>query len=305
MEELLDSLSLTTARIKRLVDPCLPGEWVLLGDLCFSELTELAAELKVRAGMAPALCWAMLAAASVPGARAARVAPGEESAFLDRTPTPLLQAVGFSEYLSESLVLLGFATLKGCRTLSQRQLEARFGPEGKRLFTFLHPFGTEAVPAYRPASLTAGCELDPPRSEPAEILPYLSRTLAQLLGELGQRFCQSLSLAVSARDGRTFASSLLLKAPTREQGLLDRRFGGLLRELFRAGLEACRLQLTLRSITPAAGLQQDFFLRTLDLARLRQTERRFPGKLLRARLAAAPSLFPEDNTHFEPLFTQG
>ena len=305
MEELLDSLSLRTSRIKRLKDRGLPGEWVVLRDLCFRELAELAAEFKARAGMAPVLCWAMLAAASVPCSQAAGVPPAQAPAFLNTTPTRLLQAVGFSEYLLESLILLGFTTLKRCRSLSQRQLEARFGLEGKRLFNFIHPLSTEAVPVYRPGSLTAGCELDPPLSEPADLFPYLSRTLDQLLVELGKRFCESLCLTVSARDGRAFAGSLLLKAPSHEKALLGRRFSGLLPGIFRAGMEVCQLQLTLRGITPAAGLQQDFFKRTLDLARLRQTERRFPGKLLRVKFAAAPSLFPEDNTHFEPLFTQG
>jgi nucleotidyltransferase/DNA polymerase involved in DNA repair len=291
--------------VKHLRNPELPGEWVVLRELDFGELAGLAVELDARGGMAPVLGWAMLAAAAVSQAQAAEVSAAQVPPFLARTPVRLLRAVGFSEYLVDTLALLGLDTLQRCRDLTRRQLEARFGPEGKRLFHFLHPVGAELIPVYRPTSLTAAEAWDEPAREPAPLLPYLSRALDRLLAELGHRGCESISLELTGRGGRAPSRTALLKAPTRDRGLLLRRFEELLLAMLGGGLEVGQLRMTLRGITAPAIRQQDFFKRHLDLGRLRQTERRFPGKLLRVRPAAAPSLFPEENAHYEPLFTQG
>ena len=304
LEELLESLNRHTPWIKRLAEPFLPGVWVLLDGLDKQELESLVLDLQLRGGCAPHKSFALLAAASSPAGGLRTLSRGDLMPFLKETSAATLEFLGFSEALTESLQLLGFKNLGDCLRLTRRQLGARFGEEGMRLFELLHPEREETVPAFVPDSVTARHDFAWAVSRPEAVAQQLERLVNRALEALGDRLCSSVSVILTARGKQVLSQHRMLKEPTGRKETLIRVTGRFLPELLEGKPEVHRVELLLYELVAKTPFQMNLFPGRPDLnPLLERVEKRFPGKLVRPVFHAPYSPFPEERFGFETLLS--
>ena len=304
LEELLETLNRHTPWMKRLEEPSLPGVWVLLDGLDLPELEDLVLDLRVQGGCAPYKSFSMLAAASRSIGGLQVLSRGDLMPFLQETPAATLESLGFAEALTESLQLLGFKNLGDCFRLTRRQLGARFGEEGLRLFELLHPEREETVPAFVPDSVTARHDFAWAVSRPEVLAPQLERLIDRALEELGDRLCSSVSVVLTARGKQVLSQHRMLKEPTSRKETLMRVTDRFLPEFFQQKPEVHRVELLLYELVGKTPFQTNLFPGKSDLnPLLERVERRFPGKLVRPVFHAPYSPFPEERFRYEAVLS--
>ncbi|MEW6751776.1 MAG: hypothetical protein AB1505_12485 [Candidatus Latescibacterota bacterium] len=308
--ELLDRLHAHTPRLVRLQERELPGVWVLLARLYRAEFEDLVAQLQGRGGIAADRSTALLAAAAASPSRVRVVSPQEYAAFLAQTPAVVLSLLGFSEYCTDSLRLLGLKTLKACAALTRRQLAARFDREGERLFALLHGHHPACIPAFEPRSLTCRYDFDWPVTQPDPVALCVRHLLDQALQELGSRQVESLSLTLTTRERRVLKGIRILREPTRRREALAEHLCVLLAEIFTEEQEISRVEVSLLGLSPDRESQMDLFagrrgvLGNLERA-LGNATRRFAGKVFRPVFLSENAPFPEDAFRLDPLYKDG
>ncbi|MEE2658756.1 MAG: hypothetical protein VX733_09655 [Candidatus Latescibacterota bacterium] len=290
------------------------GAWALLERPDFAGLIRFTEELGAQVGISTRRSWAMLAAAySNPGGTT--TVPGHMvRPFLDQAPIQLLESLCFKSDLPERLQLFGMRAIGHAMSLTQRQLTAQFGTEGRRLFQLLHPGKVELpIAHYDPRVARAEYDFDSPVFEPRDLQPVLYELLAQLQHSLGAMSARHLEVRLKGRGPDNRTAARILHDPTRRLDILHRIADVLLADALSQplhrrlkspsnGRSVHRITVVLSGLSEVEHAQSELFHTRPDLKPLiRTVEARFPGKLLRPVQTHADPFFPEEEYYFEPV----
>ena len=234
--------------------------------------------------------------------------------FLRQAPVNMLEAVGFSRYLTERLELFGLKAIAHVLHLTRRQFVAQFGREGGALFTFLNPADAEQpIPHYELRVIDASYDFDWPVFEPGDLLPVLKHLLKELIGRLRGRCTRHMEVRLKGRNHELVRrASRVLKDPTSRFPLLynvahtllhlalSQRTSGYNSIPCGRGVE--NVAIGLGGLTVLPPVQTRLFAEKPGVEILSQAvDVRFPGKLMRPVLTHANPFFPEEEYRFEPI----
>ncbi len=201
-----------------------------------------------------------------------------------------------------SLRLFGYHTLRDVHRLNDRQLEAQFGEEGKRLHKMLHPKKTERIPLYvsPPAIERWYAYDDPVVAEPGMLKPVLAKLIDQATQGLEAYHCRRIRLAIHAeRAQKPRWAERILSAPRGAPGTLFRLTVPLMEELLEPGVEVERIGIRLESLRMPNMRQAALFdERPAVLGAVRNVHGRYPG-LIRRAVIEEHALFEEDEVALE------
>lgn len=276
--------------------------FVYFAECSFSEARALSIRLSAQVGFGAHRSIAQLAAlrsaeGHVLQVRARRLAP-----FLRRFDTSRLAELGFSEDVLEQLRLFGYHTLCDVCRLNDRQLEAQFDQEGKRLHKMLHPKKAERIPLYvSPPVIERWYAYDDPVvAEPGTLKPVLEKLIDQAVEGLGAYRCQRIRLAIHAeRAQKPRWAERILSVSRGAPDTLFRLTVPLMEELIEPGVEVERMGIQLGSLRKPNMRQAALFdERPAALGVVRNIHRRYPGFIRRAVLEEH-ALFEEDEVTLE------
>lgn len=272
-----------------------PAGWLWVAGLTPMQVNQLAQQLQLAAGSAPSRSSAQLAALGTPAGNGHLVE--NELHLVAQTPLEALQNLDFAPTLLERLRLFGLVYLGDLHrhNLSQRQLEAQFGREGRRLYQIVHGQQTQPVQVYREAEVLEGhCILEQPARDPGECQSSLAQLAQQLAQRLQNRRAWRVGLQVHTPQGLRYRYRLLGQASS-EAGVLERVARRLLQELALEGSEIEALTLRLGQLERPPGSQTLLWggqQRSQLHQAIQQIERHYPGALL--RLEMRPARFREE-----------
>lgn len=279
-----------------------PAGWIWVAELTPGQASQLAQQLQLAAGSAPSRSSAQLAALGATYQGYQQVT--DELEFIARVPLEHLGILGFTQTLLHRLQLFGLVYLGDLHRhqLSQRQLEAQFGPEGLRLYQIAHGQQTQPIQIYQEAEvLQEQLAIEPPAHDPGECragLQQLAQTLSQRLNH--RRVWRIGIRAVTSRG--VLSSQRLLGQATAEAAVLERAAWSLLQVLALEGAEIEALSLQLGSLERPRTHQTSLWGETrrsqIDQA-IQQVHRHYPGALV--RLETHPARFREEGLVRVPL----
>ncbi|MDX2004424.1 MAG: hypothetical protein SFU83_04025 [Meiothermus sp.] len=229
------------------------------GALTPREAGQLARMTGARVGQSASRSTAQLAALTAKEG-SARAVPNEAH-FIAQVPVRLLLGLGFAEELVERLHWLGVDHLADLHRLglTQRQLEAQFRSEGRRLYQVAHGGLTEPVQRFRePPVARERWEFEEPAVEPYQFMPVLHLLVANAATRLGNKACWTVTVALQGGQGWRLGRRVLGAATNRAKALL-----GVAELTFwdvhtpGSGIEA--LEVTLGRIVLPEAEQQDLF----------------------------------------------
>ena len=288
------------------------GSWALLQGADLPRIQAMVKEMGAQLGAAPKKSWAMLAAAYSRAGCTTSIPDHMVMAFLRQAPILLLQKVGCCPEMIARLELLGLKTIGLLLHLTQRQMVAQFGPEGKDLFTLIHPRHPEPpVPNYLPQVLLARYDYEWPVFEPADLVPVLHQLLLQLVEGMEGQSARHLEIRLQGQGQDSYREAgRLLKDPTHRLDMLRRVADTLLQaDLVKStsqsvpcGTGVSRMTVVLSGLVSLPPQQMSMFSARPDLRPLATSmDHRFPGKLLRPRETPTEAFFPEEEYRFDPL----
>jgi len=174
-----------------------------------AEVEEVARAYGVRAGFAPDIETAELAALSAGPGAVREVAPPQQGEFLARLPLRFLKGVGVSEANITRLSWLGLAAAADLARWSAPQIRAYLGREGDSVIAHLHgPRRTELRPYRLPLTVQRSLAFPDPVREPHQLLPAIDRLAAELERALAGRAARRLTLTATLPGGQRRASRL-------------------------------------------------------------------------------------------------
>lgn len=284
--------------------PLRPG-WMLFEPPSGEMLQALADRLDAQVGAAAERPVARLAALEATPGRVMMVEPEETERFLRRVDVRRLGELKFEAECVNRLRLFGLETADQVRTLTERHLEAQFGPQGRRLHRFFHPEeAEERIPLYQPpVSVSETFEFDRPAAEPGELLPVLEHLIRETTGRLGDRACRRVSVRLY-RPGKAAPTSMtrLLRKPTTRRQAIWNGARYQLKSLLRSGCSAVRMELELGGLTHVPQAQGSLFFERGSVKKALQfLLRRFPDRLFRPVVDEPNAYLPERVAHLEPV----
>lgn len=267
------------------------------------ELQAFVARYRIRGGVGPCRSYSLLAAVRAVECGTFIVDSKRVRNFLEQFPTSKLSDLHYSRSLIEDLRLFGLSNLHAIYTrLSRKHLRDRFGAEGDRLHTLLHPAKEPDIPLHKPSPvITASWDFEVTASEPAELLPVLEYLSKEAAGGLGPYLCQRVRVVLQLRkeQRRRFATRITPEA-VGESRRIFQTAKTLLVQILGADLEIEGMTLELGALRPPRYQQQALFRsRPSIYAAVRQINLRFPGSMLRA-VSTPHILFEEDHDEYEP-----
>ncbi len=300
-EELLGEVNAETPFIDDAGPPC-----VFFSDVAPERVRLLAQRMKVQIGAAWHPSAARLAAIrSAPG-HVLRLEQNRWISFLNRFEVGRLAELAFSVDMLEQLALFGYRTLGGVYRLSERQINAQFGEDGRYLYDMLHPDKARSLPLYVPPRAVE-CWLpfeDDVGGEPGMLYPALLDLVMRATEQLGGYRCQRIRVGLQLPGARLPEwSGRVLSAPRGVSGTLYRLAVPLLDGMLRYGMEVAELGVRLDSLrTPSVEQMGLFDERPVVLKAVRNVHRRYPGSIRRA-VVRPDALFEEDELTLESIRT--
>lgn len=174
-----------------------------------AEAEEVAHAYGARAGLAPDVETAELAALSAGPGTVREVAPPRQGEFLARLPLRFLKGVGLSEANLTRLNWLGLSAAADLARWSAPQIRAYLGAEGDSVVAHLHgPRRTELRPYRLPLTVQRSLTFPDPVREPRQLLPAIDRLAAELERALAGRAARRLTLTATLAGGQRRASRL-------------------------------------------------------------------------------------------------
>lgn len=276
---------------------------LFVGSLTAQEAESLASQTSARVGLSHSRGTAQLAALAASENRARSVR--NETEFLTQAPTRYLLGMGFNPETVERLHLFGIDHLADIHrlSLSQKQLEAQFKAEGKRLYQIAHGLLITPIQRFKePLLISERWEFETPALEPFEFLPCLELLTHNAATGLGNKVCWTLTVAVNYKTHQRLKRRVMGAATNQPKALLnvaeltfwDAHVGGEAIEV---------LEVTLgRIVTPTAWQQSLFgvFERPSVQDAIERVDGRFNGGIGRMSLRRG-SRFREESWRFVPL----
>ena len=302
LEDVMEEIYRMTPRIMPIRNERFGGSWILVQNADANAMAAYAEKLKAGLGMSHARPYAMISALTAPLGQMVTMPFHKVNDMLSRIPVTRFAAFGFGADMIGKLELFGLWTIRHVMRMERRHLVAQFGPEGERLFCFLHPDGDPQVPDYVRDVLESDYVFEYPVSEPRDVLPVLSHLIDDLANRLEDRLVGRLEIRLTCSpESASKGYGRMLKKPTRDPAALVRIGEMILAGMAKTEMRVDRLSVVLGGFSRQASEQQNLFFKRPGLALLMETMRvRFPGQLLRAALTGVDSTFPEDEAHLVP-----
>jgi nucleotidyltransferase/DNA polymerase involved in DNA repair len=297
-----DSAVATAYSFSPWVEPVQTG-LLFVGGLNASEAELLAHQTSARVGLAQSRGTAQLAAltASENHARAVR----SETEFLAQVPTRYLLGMGLDPKIVERLQLFGIDHLADIHrlNLTQKQLEAQFKAEGKRLYQIAHGLLTAPVQRFKePLLINERWEFETPAVEPFEFLPCLQLLTFNAAAELANKVCWTVTITLKYKTQQRLKRRVM-GAPTNKPQALTNVAELTLWDAHLGGEAIAALELSLgRIVAPTAWQQSLFgvFERPTVQDAIERVDGRFNGGIGRMSLRCG-SRFREESWRFIPL----
>lgn len=280
-EDILHLLSELSSRL----EPLAPG-WVLLDPDDRSGLRRVARTLGARVGITPQRFTSALTALRGRDGDVIELTGAGARRILDDVPVGSLAELGFEAAAVDMLLRTGLARLGDVWKLTRRNLAARLGQDGERLFRLLHPEGEEPpVPEFQPPpSVSVGHDFDHPTADPDGLLPALDELVHRGAAELAGYQAQLMTLRLVGRDARGARSNRrMLKTPASRPYPLFVAAEAMLRTMLAGGAPVARIVLELGGLSQPAGVQGNLLFEPHDdFEAVRSLHRRNPGLSMRA-----------------------
>jgi hypothetical protein len=216
-----------------------------------------------------------------------------------------LLGLNFSQEMIERLHLFGVDHLADIHrlSLSQKQLEAQFKAEGKRLYQVAHGEFIQPIQRFKePLIAHQRWEFEEAALEPFEFMPYLQLLTANAAIELGHKVCWTVMVGIKYKTQQRLQRRVMGAATNSPKALLN------VAELtfWDAHIPATEieaLEVTLGRITLPSAQQQDLFgvfERPPVWDALERVDNRFNGSIGRVHLKLH-SRFREESWQFVAL----
>ncbi len=291
----------------------------------YADVCSLAVRLSAQIGGGENRSAAQLASVRSAEGNVIQLRPSRWVTFLHRFDVDFLAELDFPGDMLEQLRLFGFSTLGDAQRLSERQLGAQFGPDGKRLYDMLHPDANDRIPLYAPPSfIEEWYEFDDPvAAEPGLLEPLIRECLEKAGKRLGPYLCRRIRLGLHLSyeseprwEGRILsmprnstAALYRLTAPLLQDLLLKlyaaaARAGGGARGVMAGGEGSSaetvvRIGIRLESLRTPSPRQTALFDERPDVSgAVREVHRRYPG-MMRHAVLHPHALFEEDEMTFQ------
>ncbi len=245
-----------------------------------AEARQLAADQRVRAGVAAFREIALAAALVTRPGEHHSVPPGTERDFLARLPTSRLPSLGFSREATVRFTYLGARNLGDLFHWTEAQLRSVIGGEAAGLHILLQGPWEPHVPRYRPPrSLSASHGFADPVMEPHRLEPAVRRTVSRLITQL-DGLVSSRVIITTESLGLRLPDESLPKEPLGEEEELVRLVWRSLQKTGAASLGIERLGITLTDLTRPQAQPSLWPAKQERERAIRMVSRRFPGALL-------------------------
>lgn len=276
---------------------------MFVGGLNSLEAEELARKTNTRAGQAHSRSTAQLAALISREGQSKAIS--NETAFIAQIPVGYLLGLGFEEDMIERLKLLGMEHLADIHrlNLTQKQLEAQFRSEGKRLYQVAHGQFTQPVQRFKePLIAQKHFEFEEPALEPFQFIPVLQLLVAQAAIELQNKVCWTVTVKLQYATSSRLNRRVLGTATNSPKALLNVAELTLW-DAHKPGQEIEALEVILGRIVLPEATQQDLFGvfdRPPIQEAIERVDQRFNGGIGRVVLRKV-ARFKEDGWRFIPL----
>lgn len=276
---------------------------MFVGGLNPREAEALANATHTRVGQANSRSTAQLAALIAKEGEVKAVT--NEKAFIAQVPVTYLLGLGFAPETIDRLRLFGIEHLADIHrlNLTQKQLEAQFKSEGKRLFQIAHLQLTQPVERFKEPLVAHKCwEFEEAVFEPHQFIPVLQLLVAQAAIELQNKICWTVTVKIRYPTSSRLNRRVLGAATNSPKALLtvaELTFW----DAHEGGSEIEALEVTLGRIVLPEATQQDLF-GVLDRpsvqAAIERVDHRFNGGIGKIELKKI-SRFKEEGWRYIPL----
>lgn len=269
----------------------------------FADVRALAIRLHARMGQGENRSASQLAAIRAAEGNVIQLRPRRWAAFLRRFDVAHLTELDFAEEMLEQLRLFGYTTLGDILHLTERQLGAQFGPDGKRLFEMVHPGTDGRISLYAPApSIEEWHDFeDPVALEPGILEPVLQDCIDRAAKDLGAYRSQRIQLGLQlVHESEPRWEGRILSIPRNRPGTLFRLTAPLLQDLLlklyglTSGETVAGIGIRFESLRHPSIQQGALFdERPAVQGAVRGVHRRYPGSVRQATVKHH-ALFEED-----------
>jgi len=294
-----------TPRIASLPNPVNDTAWLLLSEVSFEELQDIAARLQASIGVSDEKRIAMLAAVRCEEGKVFSVPGTDIVPFLKTTRTEWFQKLDifdFGDDVIERLLLFGFRSAWSVYQLRRRHLQAQFGSSGERLYSFLHPPNKEnTIPFFQWRDIERSYDFEWPVSEPDSIAEALEQLVADASVEFAGEKPSRIEIILKQEKRPWISGGRILPEPTNKTDVLSHLAVMTLKKMVSSDMFVKEVVLIFGGLITVKSKQETLFFQNGSIdAFIEQMNRRFPGRLMKPVIVHDTAFFPEDEWKLIP-----